>query len=146
MLLRLFCFLLSLCVSSSSSLPLFFPNISALARLSSWFNCLSSSNPLCSFSLQPLLLFTFIPHSSFAALSAHSCQTIFLPSSFSLSAKLLPCPAFASLVIFFLTLFKWSLTGDSDRFYFQVMICSVLETSKQREPHYYIPYQYILTL
>lgn len=53
---------------------------------------------------------------------------------------------FCLLCHFFLTLFKWSLTADSDGFCFQVMICSVLETSKQREPYYYIPYQYILIL
>lgn len=105
----------SLSLSSSSPLSLSL-NVSALSNslacLSSWFNCLSSSSPSAlSPSLLPPALYTLIPHSSSAALSAlslhslcpmpHSCQTIFLPSSFSLSAKWQACPAFASLVIFF---------------------------------------------
>lgn len=106
MLLRLSSFCLSRCLTLHVSAL-----SSSLACLSSWFNCLSSSSPsalslsLCHgcllhsppLSLTPVLLLSL--HSLYPM--PHSCQTIFLPSSFSLAAKWPACPAFASLVIFF---------------------------------------------
>lgn len=76
--------------------------------------------------LKPPLL--FLSAASFALYlypSLHSCQTIFLPSSFSLSAKLLACPAFASFVIFFLHYLNdlWQLTQMGSAFRWWFVVC-----------------------
>lgn len=77
--------------------PTFFPKHFCTGTPVFMFNCLSSSNPLCCFSLQPLLLFTFIPHSTLAKPFSFHLHFLSLPNCWLV--LLLPPLSFFSYII-----------------------------------------------